>query len=95
MGKKPILIIIVVVLLIGLGVGGYFGWKKYKEYKDLKLQEETLKKAGEAADIIKDSAAKGVLPSMNITSNPMENEPVINPVEKANPYKNIKTNPFE
>lgn len=39
-----------------------------------------------------ENATKGALPSIN--TNPFENKPDINPADKANPYKNIKTNPF-
>ena len=36
---------------------------------------------------------KEVIPSIN--TNPLENKPNINPVDQTNPFKNIKTNPFE
>jgi len=50
------------------------------------------KKTGiEPVDIV-DDVTKGVLPSIN--TNPLEGKPDINPADKANPYGNIKTNPF-
>jgi len=85
--KKETLIIIAAVLLIGLAVGGYFLWKNSASGK------KTLEKAGEAAEKITESAAKGALPS--IGTNPLENKPDVNPADKANPFKNIITNPFE
>ena len=48
---------------------------------------------GNAVEKITDSATKGVLPSLE--TNPLENKPDINPADQANPYKDIKTNPFE
>lgn len=36
---------------------------------------------------------EAVLPS--VSTNPLENKPNINPVDQTNPFKNIKTNPFE
>ncbi len=45
----------------------------------------------EAGKII-ENATKGALPSIN--TNPLENKPDINPADKANPFTNIKTNPF-
>ena len=42
---------------------------------------------------IEDAATKGVLPDMQ--TNPLEEKPDLNPVDKTNPYKNIKTNPFK
>ncbi len=89
--KKVIFIIVLVVLLIGLGIGGYFFWNNWK--KSVSPETKTLEKAGEAAEKITESATKGVLPS--IETNPLENKPDVNPADKANPFKNIKTNPFE
>ncbi len=34
-----------------------------------------------------------VVPS--VSTNPLDNKPNINPVDQTNPFKNIKTNPFE
>lgn len=30
-----------------------------------------------------------------VSTNPLDNKPNVNPVDQANPFKNIKTNPFE
>ncbi len=51
-----------------------------------------LDEAGDMAGKITDSATKGVLPSLQ--TNPLEDKPDINPADKANPFKDIKTNPF-
>lgn len=91
--KKTLIILIIliaVVLLIGLGIGGYIYWNKWKK---LQAGKEALEKVGEAAEKIIDSASKGLLPSVG--TNPLENKPDINPADKANPFENIKTNPFE
>lgn len=93
MPKKIILILVAVVLLTGLTIGGCFGWKKWKESKGLPSEVKTLEKAGEVAEKITESATQGALPS--IQTNPLENQPDINPVSKTNPFKKIKTNPFE
>lgn len=89
--KKETLIMIVAVLLIGLAVGGYFLWNNWK--KSSSSEKTVLQKVGEAANKITESATKGVLPS--IGANPLENKPDVNPADKANPFKNIITNPFE
>ncbi len=89
--KKAIFILIALVLLIGLGIGSYLFWHNWK--KSVSPETKTLEKAGEAADKITESATKGVLPSLE--TNPLENKPDVNPADKANPFKNIKTNPFE
>jgi flagellar basal body-associated protein FliL len=31
----------------------------------------------------------------SVSTNPLDNKPDINPVDQTNPFKNIKTNPFE
>ena len=91
MDKKLLIIIIAVVLLIGLGIGGYFYWSNWKKTKS-GAETPALEKAGDAAQKITDSATQGALPS--IGTNPLESKPDVNPADKANPYKNIKTNPF-
>lgn len=91
--KKTLIVLIVliaIVLLITLGAGSYIYWNKWKK---LNVGKEALEKAGEAAETITESSTKGVLPSLGI--DPLENKPDINPVGKSNPFKNIKTNPFE
>ncbi len=87
---KKIIIIITVVIIIGLAIAGYFYWQKPK----LTPEEQALQKAGEAAEKITESATQGTLPSMDIKTNPLGTAQDINPADQANPFKNIKTNPF-
>ena len=89
MNKTTFIIVISVILVIALG-GGYYYWVT-KNRADAGAQ--AVENATEAADKITDSAVEGVLPSLQI--NPLENKPDINPADKANPYKDVKTNPFE
>ena len=91
--QKTIFILIAIVLLIGLIIGGYFGWEKWKKNRTLSSETKALEGAGAAVEKITESATKGVLPSIGV--NPLENKPDVNPADKANPFKNIKTNPFE
>lgn len=87
MNKKTLAIISTVILIIALGVGGYFYWKS-KANKG----EKTPETAAGPAEKLTEGATRGVLPS--IQTNPLENKPDLNPADKANPYTNIKTNPF-
>lgn len=87
--QKTLIIIIVAILLISLG--GYFYWSSSKKTKI--TGEDALEGVNKGADIITDSATKGVLPS--IETNPLNNKPDLNPADKANPFKDIKVNPFE
>ena len=88
--KKVILIIIAAVVVVGLAIGGYFFWSNWK--KSASSENKAIENAGEAAEKITEGATKGVLPS--IGANPLESKPDVNPVDKANPFKDIKTNPF-
>ncbi|MEK7593478.1 MAG: hypothetical protein AAB464_02075 [Patescibacteria group bacterium] len=90
--SKNLKIIAISAIIIILFLVGFFAWKKFYQKPQA---EETIKKAGEAAEIITESATRGVLPTINPTANPYENVSETNPIEKANPFKNIKTNPFE
>ena len=86
--KKTIIIIAVVLLLIILVIGGLY-WINLKKSK---AGLNALENDANAAQEITDSATKGVLPSLQ--TNPLEDKPDINPADKANPFKDIKTNPF-
>ena len=72
-------IIIILVLLILVLVGGGYYWHWQS------------KKSG--AEVITETANEGSLPS--VSTNPLDNKPNVNPIDQTNPYKNIKTNPFE
>lgn len=91
MNKKSIIEIITVIVIIALGVGGYFYWQKTKQTPE----EKTLQTVGEATDILQESATQGTLPSIDSGQiNPLKDNPDVNPVNKTNPFTNIKTNPF-
>ena len=88
MDKKKIIIGIVAILIIaGLILAGYFYWKKPAITNQGQKSTST--------DPIKNAATQGVLPSINPESNPLEKSPNINPAQNANPFTNVKTNPFQ
>lgn len=83
MNKKTIIIIIAsTLIIIILGIASYFYWDYLKK-----------KNPNYTAEDITNSALKGVLPSFE--TNPLENKPDVNPADKANPFEDIKINPFE
>ena len=92
MSKKTIIVIIAVVLLIGLASYGYVYLNSQKKSENAPVTS-ALKNAEETVDEITEGATKGVLPSLE--TNPLEDKPDVNPASKANPIKDIKTNPFE
>lgn len=84
--KKIVLIVIVVAIIVvsALGVSVYFYWQNHKKVAPNVLPN--------GANNITNNTTRGVLPS--IKTNAIENKPDVNPVDKANPYKDIKVNPF-
>jgi Flp pilus assembly protein CpaB len=82
-------LIILVLLIVIMAAAVYFGWKFLLKPK---TPEE---KAADAVQKSVESAAAGVLPEIAPVSNPLEKLPEINPVEKTNPFKGLKVNPFE
>ena len=88
--KQKIIIISVAILLVGLIAAGYFyGSAKKKSQEAV----DTLQEASNTVEQVVEKATQGTLPSLS--ANPMENKPNLNPVDKANPIKNIKINPFD
>jgi hypothetical protein len=86
MTQKTIIIIaasVLAAILIIAAIGGYLYWANSK-----KTRMDGLN----TAEDITNSATKGVLPS--IQTNPLENKPDVNPADKANPFANIRINPF-
>lgn len=48
---------------------------------------------GDEVKVVTETPKEEVLQS--VSTNPLDNKPNINPVDQTNPFKNIKTNPFE
>lgn len=92
--KNVILIIISVAILAALLFFGLQYFNKLKEEPALTQEEQTIKNLGDDLDTIKNAATQSVLPDIKTDTNPLENKPDINPVDKANPFKDLKTNPF-
>lgn len=98
--KKRIILIIILVVVVGLAVGGYFYWKKYNPFASWfgtkeKTSPETqaIDAASKANELLGEKTSQGVLPEMNVQSNPLENKPDTNPINKTNPFQG-QTNPF-
>ncbi|MFA6097417.1 MAG: hypothetical protein WC788_07370 [Candidatus Paceibacterota bacterium] len=102
--NKKIIIPVAIVFVVAVLGGGYFYWSQKSQNQKPKVVEtpvadeskktDDVKKEDATTDeVITDSATKGTLPS--IQTNPLEEKPDLNPVDKTNPYKDIKTNPFK
>ena len=87
MPKKTLFIALAAaVLLLALGAGGYL-------YLNRPKAPAASEEAGGTAESLAQDAARGVLPALGVS--PLENKPNVNPVDKINPFKNIKINPFQ
>ena len=74
-------IIIVVILVVVIVVAGYL-------FLNFKIQPEPIRNIGQITN-------QGVLPSIGEGINPLQNKPNMNPVDASNPFRSVKTNPFE
>jgi flagellar basal body-associated protein FliL len=81
--KKTWIFIIVVIAMVALGVAAYFIFDLNLKKKDNNFQNTSTPTV---EDFFKD---------INPLSNPLEKSPDLNPVEKTNPFNNIKINPFK
>lgn len=89
MGKN-LTVILTGVAVLGLIVLGYFLWSKPKPAP---LETSGGERANESARKALESATNVTLPEIK-PINPLEKLPDINPVEKANPFKDLYKNPF-
>lgn len=81
--KKTLFLVLAAVVIVALGIGGYVYWKK-----------SSVVPASQAPDL-SGSTVEEVLPVVDVSANPYETVSETNPVEKTNPFTDIKTNPFE
>ena len=88
MSKKLIIATVVVFVLLAVG---YWYWKNTA----LTPEEQALQRAEESTKVLTESSARGVLPTLNVQENPVNNLPDANPVNKTNPFSGVKTNPFQ
>jgi len=82
LNKKTLTVVLAVVIVV-LGIGGYVYWKR-------SLGSSTL----QAPDFT-GSTVEEILPALDTSANPYETVSETNPVEKTNPFTDVKTNPFE
>ena len=78
--KKGVIIVVIVLVLLLIVIGYLF----------LKSR-----KSSQSAEKMSQIINQGVLPSLGENTNPMKNKPDVNPVDASNPFRSIKTNPFE
>ncbi|MFH0712553.1 MAG: hypothetical protein V2A55_01735 [Candidatus Jorgensenbacteria bacterium] len=80
---KPLFVSGVIVVIVAALVAWYLIERSVEtaEEKAVGGFEDALESAGD-------------LPEINPLSNPLEELPDVNPVDAANPFKGIKTNPF-
>jgi len=90
--NKKILVIVLVVVVLALAGSGYYYWKTNMQKSPAEQAVDDLQKAAKS---IGDAAAQGALPAIDTTVNPLDNAPNANPYSNANPFSDIKVNPFQ
>ncbi len=95
MDKKKIIIIAVIIfaIVVAIIVGGYIYLRGGTSQAP--SAATPLESAMEAGSVVASSATQGVLPSIGDATNPLQNKPDVNPIDTANPFRLIQTNPFQ
>jgi len=89
--RKTLVVIIALVGLAALVAAGLIG-RRYM----VKGPAAPADVGTEAVtETIIDSSTSGTLPDVQPLSNPASELPAVNPVEKANPFRDVYQNPFE
>ena len=91
--NRRALIAVVLALIAALLGAGYWYWQSTRAAPALETQ--ALQNAEEAVQVITESATQGVLPSLDVETNPLGDSTDVNPISKTNPFSGIKTNPFK
>ncbi|MEK7089747.1 MAG: hypothetical protein AAB920_02935 [Patescibacteria group bacterium] len=90
MSRKFIIIFVLALLLLA---AGYWYWQS-QEGGASTPEQNALKSAEEGLNAITDNVSQGVLPSLDVNTNPLSQTPDVNPISKTNPFSGLKTNPF-
>ena len=86
--KAVILGVVVLVIVLGAGAWWYFAQKT----EIAVVEEPTPEPIKTSEDVVEAVTA----PELEVGSNPVENKvPEVNPVDRANPFKDAYQNPFE
>ncbi len=75
---------LLIVILVVLAIAGFFWWQTDRQPAEAP--------GGLGSELYQESTN----PAENLpTGNPLENKPEVNPLSEANPFSDIKTNPFK
>ncbi|OGN06013.1 MAG: hypothetical protein A2746_01550 [Candidatus Yanofskybacteria bacterium RIFCSPHIGHO2_01_FULL_44_22] len=78
---------LIVLIVAVAAIFGFLQWQKYKT-----AQTPVEKPAGIGSDLYQKTGN----PAENLPAiNPLDNKPDVNPLSEANPFSDIKTNPFK
>ncbi|TSC75728.1 MAG: hypothetical protein G01um101430_222 [Parcubacteria group bacterium Gr01-1014_30] len=88
LGRKQVYLIVAgaAVILALLAVAGFLFWRNPtgpSVVEPFSGPEES------------EGSTYGTLPETKSLTNPLENTPELNPIDKANPFKDVYKNPFE
>lgn len=95
MQSKYIYAVIGVLLIAVIAVGIWYWSGKKTAPESLVPEKSVEEKPVDATQKAIESAGRATLPEVKSIKNPLGNKlPEVNPVEKANPFKDIYKNPF-
>ena len=84
--NKAIILGVVALIIIG---GGAAWWYKAQKSAEPKPELEPIKTSEDVVKAV-------TVPELEVGSNPVKNKvPEVNPVDRANPFKDAYQNPFE
>lgn len=78
---------IIFLVVIALVITGYFIISSFFKTPDEKAADAVKKSLENAGNV--------ALPQFGAETAPLQDLPVINPIEKTNPFKNVYQNPFK
>ena len=81
--KGLIIGLIILIAIVIIGVIGYFYLEKHTKTPQQKAIENAV------------NATQKALPDYGNQTAPLQKMPDVNPTSKTNPYKAVKTNPFQ
>lgn len=90
---KKGLLVLIVIIVIALAAYWYFVYQAPAEPAPVAAESATTLE--EAADDITDTISDSVLPSVTLPNAAEKISEDVNPVEKSNPFADLKINPFE
>ncbi|KKU85826.1 MAG: hypothetical protein UY15_C0021G0022 [Parcubacteria group bacterium GW2011_GWA2_47_9] len=96
--KQEKIVIIILAAVVVAAAAAYGAWRFFgskAQWAPQGQEEKTQAPSPQEGTQGEATSTYGTLPEIESVANPLENLPDLNPVERANPFNDIYTNPFE